>query len=208
MAICYIVGAGDFFGRIDPEQDDLVIAADGGYDALISHGVAVNLLIGDMDSLHKLPSDVEMLRFPPEKDYTDTFLAYTEGVKRGYTEFHLYGCTGGREDHTYANYALLSYALKNNHRAYLFGDGTLTFTARNSSFKLFGEEKEYFSLFALGGSAEVRIEGAKYDVDGAILSPDFPLGVSNEFRSGDVKVTVSSGEIIVMARTEKLPVFE
>ena len=34
MGICYIVGAGDFTSEFSPSDNDLVIAADGGYDHL------------------------------------------------------------------------------------------------------------------------------------------------------------------------------
>ena len=39
MGICYIVGAGDFYKPFTPEKDDLVIAADGGYDHLKRFGI-------------------------------------------------------------------------------------------------------------------------------------------------------------------------
>ena len=134
MAICYIVGASDFSRPFSPEADDLVIAADGGYRALKSHGVRVDLLIGDLDSLGEEPEGVELLRFPTVKDDTDSFLAYKEGVRRGYTEFRLYGCTGGREDHTFANYALLLYARRQGHRATMYGDGAVSFVIKNEAF--------------------------------------------------------------------------
>ena len=115
MGVCYIVGAGDFHGSFTPAKDDLVIAADGGYLALMERGIRCDILLGDMDSLSELgvaSSDCkapEILKFPVEKDETDTHLAYLEGARRGYTEFYIYGGTGGREDHTFANYSLLLY---------------------------------------------------------------------------------------------------
>lgn len=51
MKKCYIVGAGDFFGNITPCEDDLVIAADGGFDRLLSLGIVPDILVGDFDSL-------------------------------------------------------------------------------------------------------------------------------------------------------------
>ena len=78
MGICYIVGAGEFFGSFTPKKDDLVIAADGGYEALSSRGIRCDLLIGDMDSIKKIPGGVEILKHKVEKDETDMHLAYLE----------------------------------------------------------------------------------------------------------------------------------
>lgn len=106
MPTCYIVGAGDFTPRgFAPVPGDLVLAADGGYRALYSLGYMPDLLLGDFDSLGDLPlpPDLPVLRFPARKDDTDTGLALRHGLDRGFRDFALYGCAGGRVDHLLAN---------------------------------------------------------------------------------------------------------
>ena len=106
MPTCYIVGAGDFTPRgFSPVPGDLVLAADGGYRALYSLGYTPDLLLGDFDSLGDLPlpPDLPVLRFPARKDDTDTGLALRHGLDRGFRDFALYGCAGGRVDHLLAN---------------------------------------------------------------------------------------------------------
>ena len=51
MGVCYLVGAGDFYGQINKMEDDIIIAADGGYDSLKKRGYTPDLLIGDFDSI-------------------------------------------------------------------------------------------------------------------------------------------------------------
>lgn len=106
MPTCYIVGAGDFTPRgFAPVPGDLVLAADGGYRALYSLGYTPDLLLGDFDSLGDLPlpPGLPVLRFPARKDDTDTGLALRHGLDRGFRDFALYGCAGGRVDHLLAN---------------------------------------------------------------------------------------------------------
>lgn len=199
MSTCYIVGAGELYGRPEPKCDDLVIAADGGLDALVSLGITPNLVLGDMDSVNTDLGDTERIVYPIRKDETDSFLAYFEGARRGYTEFMLYGCVGGREDHTYANYSLLVYAAKREHKVTLVGKVCDTTALINGSVTLCGSPESHLSVFAFGGEARgVSVRGAEYEAEDITLTPDFPLGVSNRFQSTPVTVEVIDGALLVM----------
>ena len=202
MSICYIVGAGEFYGSFSPKADDLVIAADGGFDTLLSLGIKPDLILGDMDSVSAGAEGIERIVYPVRKDETDSFLAYREGVRRGYSEFMLYGCTGGREDHTFANYALLVYAREASHKMTLVGKCTRAVAIKNETVTLSGEPFSHLSLFAFGGDASgVSISGAEYEAENVTLTPSFPLGVSNRFGDKDVTVTVGDGVLLVMSET-------
>lgn len=204
MSVCYIVGAGEFYGRFTRGAGDLVIAADGGYDTLKALGVSPDLILGDMDSLKDTAPNIERLVFPVRKDETDSFLAYREGVRRGYTEFKLYGCVGGREDHTFANYSLLVYAKERGHRMSLVGKRSEIFALMNEDVTLRGERLSHLSVFAFGGEAKgVSIHGAEYEASDITLTPSYPMGVSNRFCDGDVKIEVRDGTLLVMI--EKTP---
>ena len=199
MSKCYIVGAGEFFGSFTKEKDDLVIAADGGYDTLRALGIEADLLIGDMDSVEADAKDVESLRFPVRKDDTDSFLAYREGVKRGYKDFELYGCVGGRDDHTFANYSLLIYAKNRGHNVKIVGKVCDTFVIKNESMNLSGKCEKHFSAFAFPDKAEgVKLRGLEYEADGITLTPEFPLAVSNRFTESEAFVSVDSGTLLIM----------
>ena len=199
MSMCYIVGAGEFYGSLCPDAGDLIIAADGGYDTLLSLGIRCDMVIGDMDSARSIPRGVETITVPVEKDETDTYLCYLEGVKRGYTEFQVYGGVGGREDHTFANYSLLLHGIKRGHRISLIGKSHRIFAMRNESITLRGEVGRGFSVFAFGGCAGgVSVTGGKYSAEGLNIQPDFPIGVSNEFAGEEISITVECGELLVM----------
>lgn len=203
MSVCYIVGAGEFYGSFSPKAGDLVIAADGGYDTLRALGITPDLILGDMDSVSADAAGIERLVFPVKKDETDSFLAYREGVRRGYSEFSLYGCVGGREDHTFANYALLVYARERGHKMTLIGKSSDTFAMINESVTISGEPLSHLSVFAFGCDAHgVSVHGAEYEADRVTLTPSFPLGVSNRFSGGEVRVSVENGKLLIM--TEKM----
>ncbi len=50
---------------------------------------------------------VEIIKFPPEKDYTDTEIAIMEAMKRGADTIYLFGGLGTRADHSLGNIGLL-----------------------------------------------------------------------------------------------------
>ena len=201
MGICYLVGAGTFYGQITKDVSDIIIAADGGYDSLTRHGYTPDLLVGDLDSIaSNIPEGIEIIRHPKEKDETDMFLAYSEGVSRGYTDFVMLGATGGRLDHTYANLSLLLYAKDRGHNITIMDEDGIILCLKNEAISLAGNPGSTFSVFAIGGEAMgVSIHGARYDADGVTLSPAFPLGVSNEFTDTYARISVKEGALLVIA---------
>ena len=199
MGICYIVGAGDFNTPFTPSATDLVIAADGGYDALKKHGIRCDLLIGDLDSISEVPADVQIIRHPVKKDETDMMLAYLEGAGRGFCDFEIHGATGGREDHTFANYCLLLYMSERGHRGAILSNTGATLLLKNGAIEVVGERGKHFSAFAFGGEAcGVTIKGLEYECEGVTLTPGFALAVSNRFVGKVGKVEVKNGALLIM----------
>ena len=200
MKTCYIVGAGEVYEPIHPKEGDLVIAADGGYDSLVRMGVGCDLLIGDLDSISEPPTGLETLRHPVRKDKTDSHLAYLEGVKRGYTSFHLSGVWGGREDHSLANIALALTASRSGHEMVISGELSDMFVITDGECEIEGEVGRRFSVLAINGAAlGVSISGAEYDVDSVTLTESFPLGVSNALKEKIVKISVAAGSLLIIA---------
>lgn len=198
--VCYIVGASDFYEDLDVKEGDLVIAADGGYDRLLKKGISPSVIIGDMDSVKEVPDGVETVRFPIEKDETDTHLAYLLGYERGYRNFMIFGGTGGRLDHTLANLSLLLHIKLDGADARLIGSGYEMRVIKDETVTLCGRDGGDVSVFAIGGRAEgVCIEGLKYEADNVTLEESFALGVSNSFtESGAGRISVKSGSLLVM----------
>lgn len=198
MGICYIVGAGAFFGDFAPSAEDLVIAADGGLDTLRSLDIRVDLAVGDFDSARGVPSGIETVRFKVEKDETDMHLAYLEGKRRGYTEFRIYGGVGGRVDHTFANYCLLAYIAENGDAALLYDREYIAYAIKNNSTRVTGDAEKGVSVFAFGGEARgVSVKGLYYEADGVTLSPSFPLGASNHKTGGEGEISVKDGMLLI-----------
>ena len=225
MPTCYIVGAGDFTPRgFAPVPGDLVLAADGGYRALCSLGYTPDLLLGDFESLGDLPlpPDLPVLRFPARKDDTDTGLALRHGLDRGFRDFALYGCAGGRVDHLLAN-------LQSMARVSRLGATIRLAAPEYDAWALTGPAPDtpapatpaapdalapaaaavlalpprpggtLVSVFCHGDRAEgVTLTGLAYPLSDAALAGDFPLGVSNRRLEGrPAAVAVRRGTLLI-----------
>lgn len=200
MNTCYIFGALDTdIADFKPQKNDFIIAADGGYSTLKKFNIKPDLVVGDFDSLGSIPENESIIKHPIKKDDTDTLLAVKIGFEKGFKEFIIYGAIGGRLDHTIATIQTATYVAENGGIAYIY-DGNHTVTAiKNSSIEFKRSKCGYISVFALSGIANgVTIDGLLYELKNAEITPDFPLGVSNEFIGKESKITVENGVLTII----------
>ena len=183
------------------EVDDFVICADGGLDCALSWGIMPDLTVGDYDSLQEPErlSAYEHVTLPVEKDDTDTMAAVKIALSRGYRDFLLLNCAGGRLDHTFANLTALLYLQRHgavgvlvdgNCRAQVLGEGRISLQECCGC---------GLSLFPFGcQQAVVSGEGVFYALDSLALQADFPLGVSNEVVSDSAWISVEQGTLLMV----------
>lgn len=199
--ICYIVGAGEDYGLdFVPRAEDLVIAADGGYRALQRTGLHPDLVVGDFDSLGAAPDEKQVVTLPKVKDVTDTWAAIRLGEERGYREFRLYGCTGGRIEHTLANLQTVADVTAKGEICRLYDKNQVVLGISGGTTLEFGPEKHGFvSLFAhTDRCTGVTLRGLKYTLEDGELGNCFPLGVSNEFLGVPSSVSIGTGVAILV----------
>ena len=198
MKRCHVVGAGEFSpALLKIEQGDFVIAADAGLLHLEKMGLTPDLFVGDTDSLKRVPENIPAVILPCEKDDTDILSALKLGLEKGYRDFHLHGVLGGKRfSHSFANIQSLSFLLEKGATGTLFHeDYTLSLLSEGTH--RFSFPRGYFSLFSLSPRSIVSISGAKYELQDALLTSAFPVGVSNEGTENTL-VTVSSGSVLLV----------
>lgn len=197
---CYVVGAGDFYGFdtvLKPE--DYVIAADAGLRYLENEKMIANLVIGDFDTLGEVPKHQNVIALSCEKDDTDTLSAVKEGIKLGYDVFLLYGCTGGRIEHTLANIQTLKYLSTQGKSGFLFDEDCIMTAITNDKISFSAHEDGYISIFSLTDKSEgVSLKGLKYELSKYTLISDHPIGVSNEFAGRQSTIEVEEGTLLVV----------
>lgn len=196
-------------GSIPISEGDYVIAVDGGLMYCESLGVEPDLIVGDFDSITdsfvgaleeiEKRSPEKVVRLNTMKDDTDTMAALKIGIERGFEVFYMYGCGGGRLEHTIANIQSLIYLKDRDLKGYIMEGEGMTFVMRNESVSFKETMEGYVSLFALDPVIKgVTEKGLKYTLEKAELSYGFPLGVSNEFIGVQSEIAVDSGTALVV----------
>lgn len=208
---CILIGAGDLtVNQLDYNSEtDYLIAVDGGimYCQLLQ--VEPDLIIGDFDSVtgewkdavltikEAAPGKVEVLL--PEKDETDMYAALNKGLEAGYRNFRIYGATGGRFEHTFANIQCLLYLKHHDATGYIMDGNGMMLVIENESVSFRPETEGYLSVFALNKEAfGVSIKGMKYTLDGYTMKNDYPIGISNEFIGQTAEVSIRDGQLVLM----------
>lgn len=201
MKRCFIFAAGSYYGlRERPASGDVVIAADAGYRICLEEGIVPDLLLGDFDSMEPPADAAPIFRLPAEKDDTDTMAALRAGLERMCDTFYIYGGTGGKRlDHTLANLQSLLFLRRRGARGFLYDDDFLWTVLENEALDIPKTvEWGLFSVFCLGDRAEgVDEKGFQYPLQDAVLTPDFPLGVSNHILEPRARIAVRNGTLAV-----------
>lgn len=198
--ICYVVGAGENYGLdFTPHSNDYVIAADAGFRVLEQNDIKIDMVIGDFDTLHRVPTHSNVIVLNKEKDTTDMLSAVREGIKKGYEVFHIYCGTGGRVEHTIANMQLLTELSQSGKHGFLFGKDYIITAVTNETLRFPKEASGFVSVFSHSDKAEgVFLKGLKYELENAVLSNTYPLGVSNEFIGEESSISVENGTLVVV----------
>lgn len=192
--------------EINPEiinnikADDYIVCADKGYEFVIKNKITPNLIVGDFDSsIYPDFLNCEIIKLPKVKDDTDLHYAVKICLERNIKNYILTGVTGGRLDQTFASINTLNFMSKNGANAKISDYNSEVFITSDFLSLNKPDYSCYFSIFPLEDRAEdISLSGGIYELDNDILTNSFPVGVSNEFESNIVNISVKKGTLLVM----------
>jgi len=179
------------------DNQNFIIACDGGYNNCKKLNIKPDLILGDFDSLQEFEFN-NSIKFPKEKDKSDFELAIDYGFEKGFKDFEIWGAIGKRLDHTLFNISLLLRIKKEGGNANIYHppyivfiiDKEYNFGVRNSGF---------VSFYPLTSEIKgLTIKGMKYELN----EKDIYLGstetLSNEFIGKESFVNFKEGIILVI----------
>ena len=184
----------------EKSEDEILIGVEDGAYYALQQGLNLDYAIGDFDSLEETKKNTvlnrveKVIKYPSQKDYTDTYLAVKKALEYEAEEIIIYGGIGARFDHSYANLLLLKLGpismLNDNHKIYLLDPGKYHIEATFNN----------ISFFALEDIKDLNLDGFEYDLKGYDLKIDDPLCISNH---GSGEVTFQKGLMLVIESKEE-----
>lgn len=207
-----IVSGGDSpsLNMVESEMTDdcIVIAADSGADCLYSYGIIPDYLIGDFDSAddnvikYFIQNKSQVVRFPREKDFTDSYAALEKAEELKPDQIVFLGCLGKRVDHLFANIGMLNECLKRGIKAEIKDENNTIFLS-DKPVMIYGKKGDIFSLEPFGGEVkEITLANAKYKLEKYNLKNFSGFTVSNEFDSDKVYIDFKEGTLIIFLSKE------
>ncbi len=165
---------------------EYVICADGGLEKAEKLDLTPNIIIGDLDSVNKLvlkkylDMNIEIIKYPSEKNCTDMELAIEHAVEKGFKNIILIGATGSRLDHTIANIMLIEKYYKKGIHIHVIDNNNLIQIVTNS-IEIINKKDYFVSIVPITDSIEVvSLIGFKYPLINVKVKRGSTLCVSNQ----------------------------
>ena len=131
------------------------------------------------------------------------FRSVKEALSRGFDEIIIFGGTGGRMDHTYANISVLSYIRSHNARGMLIDESNSLMIISDEEMLIENKCGERFSIFAFGcESCVVTLSGFEYELEKGRLFAEIPLGISNVITADTARVKIDEGSAVIIFSKE------
>lgn len=202
-----IIGSGSNIDKdiFESENSDIeyVICADGGLEKTESLNLIPDIIIGDLDSVNKLvlkkylDMNVDLIKYPAEKNYTDMELAIEYAVDKGVKDIILIGASGTRLDHTIANIMLIERYFKQGIKMKIIdNNNTVQIVTNNMEIK---NKKNYnVSIIPITDSIEgITLQGFKYPLNDVIVKRGSTLCVSNIITDEKGIIKLNKGTALV-----------
>jgi thiamine pyrophosphokinase len=185
--------------------DAMAIAADSGLRHAQALGRAVDLVVGDLDSVD--PAALDRARaagatveaHPADKDATDLELALDAALARGATAVSVIGGHGGRVDHFVANLLLLASPTLDDVAVDAWVGTAHVTVITGGGGVVAGPPGSLCTLLAVGGPAlGVTTSGLRFALRDDALLPGSSRGVSNELTEPEARITVADGRVLAI----------
>jgi thiamine pyrophosphokinase len=190
----------------DLPDDAYVIAADSGLHHARELGLAVDLVIGDMDSVDTavlddaVRSGSSLQRHPTAKDSTDLELAFAAALAMGAERILVVGSHTGRLDHLLGSMGLLA-ATAQLVDEIVWTDGHAIVTACTPlrSTAIIGRPGDRLSLVPAGTDVVgITTEGLRWSLNAEKLAAGSTRGVSNVMDAPLASIEVEEGTLLII----------
>lgn len=172
-----------------------IFCTDGAYTFLRKINIIPDLIIGDFDSIEKLPEDIPHI-YTPDQNYTDFAKAIKIIIDKGYKYLDVFAANGLEQDHFLGNMTTALY-YKNKINIVFFDDNQ-TYFFIEKQIKIDNVKGKKISLFPFHKAENIYSKGLKYSLNNMKMSiKNNKIGTRNIASENTVEIKFSKGEILL-----------
>ena len=178
-----------------PTNYDLIVCTDGAYHFLLESHVVPDLIIGDFDSIDKLPDKIAHMH-TPDQNFTDFEKALKILFDKGYKNVDVFAANGLEQDHFLGN---MTTALKylNKIKITFYDDRQEYYFAQNKTI-LEQVKGKIISLFPFPYAYNVYTNGLMYPLtDDTLTMVGNKIGIRNQAIENRVQITFTEGYLLL-----------
>jgi thiamine pyrophosphokinase len=171
------------------------LCTDGAYDLLKKMDITPDAVIGDMDSIKKLPDNCRVIPIP-NQERNDSEKALEWLIQEGYSTVHIHGFRGDRLDHELVNLSLFL-RVSSHLEIFAYEGGQLARILRPGVYTFRGHKGALLSLIPLSPVEDLHLEGTEYTLESETLFPG-SRGLSNHFVMSEVFLSFTRGILVAV----------
>jgi len=179
----------------DVQKYSAIYCTDGAYHFLTDCEITPDLIIGDFDSIEKLPIDIPHIH-TPDQNYTDFEKAIELIIQQGHKEIDVYAANGLEQDHFLGNMCCaLKYKKKIKIRFY---DDKQSYYFIKKNTTLTNVINKIISLFPFPIAKNITTKGLKYPLKKSTLNMmKNKIGTRNKAVTNNINITFSKGNLLI-----------
>lgn len=178
------------------------VAVDGGFNYLITNNIEPIAIYGDFDSLTDKPEKYNYIK-KESQDLTDSEFALLT-IHKNFPKIkrlNIYGATGNRLDHFFANILLLRNSILRdaNVDISIIDDNNFIYIGKKGTNDIeYKKEYRYISFVPLEDKTKITLINAKYSVEDYLLTIDRANAISNEFLNDSNIILEANKECLII----------
>lgn len=176
-----------------------IIAVDGGANKARELSLLPDLIIGDLDSIAEKnknyynQKNVEIIKFPVEKNQTDSEIAVDYCLKNDINQIYITAALGGRFDQQLANLNLLEYVNEKKLKAVIISK-KIEISLIKDNHQFFDKKGYRLSLIPQSKIVKkLNIKGCKYNLENQDIKRSESRGISNLIKNNKAEISLKRG---------------
>lgn len=200
-----VFAGGMMSATVTIEPSSLVIAADSGYDIARTRGVAVDVLVGDMDSIsadglaEAEALGISIKRYPEDKEATDLEIAIDTALRLGATDITVYAGEGGSFGHLLGiPLGLTRQRWSDVHIVWRIEKATVYRSLPSSPVTIHTPLGSHITVLPVGDATGVTSTGLQWPLQDSDLPRGTSRGLSNIATDQTVSISVDAGALLII----------